>query len=136
MVYISSRSNTLLYIFLILRDNFFFITRFQINNFLWQWNSESFLSGWKIRLWTIYAASFELQMTWKHPFDDENLQGVPRTRFGKKMFDFSNINIYENNIILKHLTISLDYDNKMGHVKEDVLELLFRMVLIDFKPSI
>lgn len=49
------------------------------------------------------------------------LQGVPRTKFEKKKFDFSNINIYERNII-KHLTISPNYDYKMGHVKEDVLD--------------
>lgn len=124
MVYISSRSITLLFIFLILRDNFFLITRFQTNNFLWQWNSECviFLVWLKNTAVKIYAASFELQMTWKHPFDDENLQGVPRTRFEKKCSIFFNINIYENNIILKHLTISPAYDDKMGLVKEDILD--------------
>lgn len=48
------------------------------------------------------------------------LQGVPRAKFEKKI-DFSNINIYERNII-KHMTISPNYDYKMRHVKEDVLD--------------
>lgn len=50
------------------------------------------------------------------------LHGVPRIlELKKKVLDFSNINIQERNI-LKHLTISADYDYKMGHVKEDVLD--------------